>query len=252
MTLPSFSTLLIYSTSAMLLVCIVIIISVYIYKIKSYKSYLQLAQAMNEEKERTMQFVSMEVHDNFTQMLCMTRMALYIINDHAVPENKHEIDAATQFVDKMITASHNLIHSLYPEELYANGLIYSIEEEINWINKINETKIQFQHNGTPFDIDKNETLMTFRILQEALSNVIKHSRATKIEVTINCNDSLFIMNISDNGVGFNLQNKLQSPVGNGLKNIFNRAEICGGLLTIESIINQGTNLELTIENRKSG
>ena len=111
----------------------------------------------------------------------------------------------------------------------------------------------FQVVSDNFKVDENNFLfqndLNFRrnlylIYKEILQNIVKHSVAEKVNIHISQSDSIFKMEIEDDGIGFDTQNNYQ---GNGLKNLRKRAKEINGKINIESELNRGTTIELEIQ-----
>lgn len=216
-------------------------------KNKQSKQETDYLHALNEEKESTMCMMAMEVHDNFTQMLCMSRMFLHKINDHAVHENRDYIQSAADMIDNMIVVSHNMTHSLHPEYLKREGLIASIEKEVDWVRKIKKVNIELEISSNRYAMESTKELMVFRMLQECIHNIFKHASATLIKINLSYEDTFFHLSIEDNGIGFDTGSPLK---GTGMLNLYKRAELCGGSLSVRSEKGGGTKVILEIGHPK--
>jgi signal transduction histidine kinase len=101
--------------------------------------------------------------------------------------------------------------------------------------------IQFSQTGNELPFDEQKAIFIFRIFQEVLNNILKHAQATNVIVNLNYLNDKFILQISDNGIGFDVAEKKKSPKsGVGLKSIFNRAQLIGAVISIKSEPNGGT------------
>ncbi len=111
-------------------------------------------------------------------------------------------------------------------------------------------KIDFDTQGDEFHFPDQKSIFIFRMYQEMMNNIIKHSKATHVMVIIvySGNDT-FVMNIQDDGVGFDLQQKKESSSGSsglGLKSMRNRAKMIGADLSIESEPGKGTTISVKV------
>jgi len=101
-----------------------------------------------------------------------------------------------------------------------------------------------QIEGEEENIEVQKKLIVFRIIQEALQNVLKHSKASKISIRFIYQKDHLVIKIADNGKGFD-DSTLTTKNGLGVQNIFNRAALIGGNAQITSEINLGTNVTVT-------
>ena len=90
----------------------------------------------------------------------------------------------------------------------------------------------------------------YRVLQEACCNIVKHAKATKVEVTLSCEDNKLTLEIQDNGIGFDVQKKKEMSGGErcgfGLSMMKERVTLLGGTIQIKSVIGEGTTVSVEI------
>jgi signal transduction histidine kinase len=121
--------------------------------------------------------------------------------------------------------------------------VESIRFELAGIKRAGIMKVQFQQKGTEMGFDEQKAIFLFRIFQETLNNILKHSKATEVIVNMNYLSDLFTLEIIDNGIGFNVAEKRGSTAssgGVGLKSLYNRASLIGADLSISSEPSKGT------------
>lgn len=236
-----------FVTGTLLMVVFVFFLIVFliVQKAKQNRQENEMLYARIDEKERTMQTISMEIHDNVNQMLNLTRMTLRMINKYAVPEQVPLLEQAGNILDNLIIDVHNISHTLNTEYLKKRGLIESLQQDVNWANisKKIECSLDIQGNHIAFPPEKE--LMLVRIAQEAINNTLKHSNATRLEIQLNYTGKEFKMSIADNGSGFNFDP--DAPVtGVGLQSMHQRTRIIDGKLTFKSMVGSGTTVILTV------
>ena len=129
------------------------------------------------------------------------------------------------------------------EIILNNGLIKALEFEAELFAKLNMYTIHFSATGNPVFLNTDTELVLFRIVQEALNNIVKHAGASAIDINLHYNADLLTMEIKDNGRGFYTDKTL---LGTGLQNIKKRAAILQGNLDINSIVNTGTQIKIEI------
>lgn len=207
----------------------------------------QLINSHEEERKN----ISYELHDDLGQNLLVVKNKLLL----AKRDNNYEesIESVVNLLDHSIQDVSNISHLLHPSELEALGLTQAIEAMLYRVESA--TKIKIENNLQSVDeyFQKEEMINLFRIVQEALNNIIKHSKATNICINkINRNGTL-IIEIIDNGIGFDNSNSGQSiPRPHiGLKGMMERALMLNGKLKINSVPNKGTTIRLEFKNRNN-
>lgn len=135
--------------------------------------------------------------------------------------------------------------SLTPPTLSLNGLVASISDMISSIEQARNITIEL--NADDFDeslLSSSKQLMTYRIIQEQLNNVLKHSEADQVNIQISQGNGIVHLMINDNGKGFDSEHIKQ---GLGLNNIRNRLEVVHGNMHINSQPGQGCTLVVDFE-----
>jgi|SRR5687768_11313446 len=127
-----------------------------------------------------------------------------------------------------------------------SGLMGAIESEIRNIEKLGLLQPVFRISGRPVHFDKNKSLIIFRIVQEALHNVLKHAKATLVEMHVCFERDHIKMTIRDNGTGF-IRDEFKA--GKGLRNMRDRANLIGADFNIDTSVSPGTLIMLTIPQR---
>jgi two-component system NarL family sensor kinase len=100
--------------------------------------------------------------------------------------------------------------------------------------------------GSPREIEPGKKLILFRTIQESIQNCIRHAEASKISILLCFESDRIQVSIRDNGKGFDIDAVLQRGSGLGLDNIRTRMQLTGGSSVVESIVQHGTNIHLTI------
>ncbi len=198
------------------------------------------------EKERDR--ISKDLHDDLGQILTSVVFKLETFG-YKLRINDSFYTDSIELIRKAGKELRNIVHNLHPVEIDKDGLGSAIDLLIFQNQKISGTKIELIKDEYNNDLDKQSELMLYRIIQEAISNALKHANANLIKVSLErFNNSLLIM-VLDNGIGFNLEKALEKREdfsGNGLINIQQRVELLGGELSIHSEENVGTKLKVKI------
>lgn len=123
-----------------------------------------------------------------------------------------------------------------------SGLIRALENEIRNIEKLGLLQPVFRITGNPVNLEQNKSLIIFRIVEEALHNVMKHAKATLVEMRVQFDSDNVKLTIRDNGKGFGQEEK----PGRGLRIMRDSARVIGADFNLASSAAQGTFIRLTI------
>ena len=229
------------------------------YRVKQKKYYTEkeemktsfqqeILRAQLEIQEQTLKNISQEIHDNIGQVLSLAKLNLATteigkISSELVQQN---IDNSKSLVAKAIQDLRDLSKSLNTDYISDMGLARSIEYELEIIKKTGSFETIFEIAGTVFKLEHQKELILFRIVQEALNNILTHAKAKIIAIQIQYLPSFFSMTVSDNGVGFELGAKEIVNSGIGLKNMRSRAQLLGAEFIISSVLNEGTSVYIKL------
>jgi len=207
----------------------------------------ELVKTQFEIQEQTMQTIGVELHDNIGQLLSLTSLTLNSIELDNLEKAQQKIDAAIELNLKSIKEMRLLGKLLHGEQLVKLGLEDAIRHEISWMEKSGKFLLTYDIDGeNPGYNNTDKDLILFRITQEILNNIIKHSQASEINVKLDYTDGGIKLQIIDNGSGFNLDELLEQQKGMGLKNIQKRVEIVNGTVFIQSQPGEGTCIAIFI------
>ncbi|MBE4948244.1 sensor histidine kinase [Chryseobacterium culicis] len=191
-----------------------------------------------EQNERIR--IARDLHDSVGQMLSLIKMNI------SAQEKNTESEKIQNLIDKTISEVRMISHNLIPEELNF-GLITALENLADKINTTDKTKMELEihENVRSVKFQKQNQLSIYRIVQEILNNITKHSGATLIQLSVERSDDYVLFNISDNGKGLDLDSIANSS-GIGWKNINARIHMMDGYLNIQSQSLKGTQIEITL------
>lgn len=199
------------------------------------------ATIMAQEKERAE--IGRELHDNINQILTTTKMYL----DMALNEKDISEELMLKSHENISTAIEEiraLSKSLVPPSLGDIGLYEAIGEIVHNLNLSQKVNVKLSTSGiSNAQIPGNVQLMVFRIVQEQVSNILKHSKATHAEIGLTVKKKTLYIKITDNGIGFETRKRVK---GIGLMNITSRAELHNGHVDIHSAPGKGCTLKISI------
>jgi signal transduction histidine kinase len=196
-----------------------------------------------QETERST--IARELHDEASQALIGLVFALDILkrdanNPQAVAAN---VDELNRLVNGVLENLHRLAVDLRPATLDYLGLTAATRQYIAGVREKYGLAIQDEYMELPQRLPPDMETIIYRIIQEALANVVRHAKATQAEVRIEPDHDKIRVRISDNGSGFNLDEALAKK-RLGLFGMRERAEMLGGSLKVESEPGCGTRISL--------
>jgi len=206
-------------------------------------------QLVKEERQR----IARELHDSVSQQLFAMTMILSAIQEQADnidPVNRQLIGKVAAMVDQAQAEMRSLLLHLRPISLTNQSLAEGIEQLFREL----ETKVKINFEATVMDVQLLPEVENhlFRIVQELLSNSLRHAKAQIIECHLYEKDRNIYLRFSDDGVGFDTDKELLQNGGYGLKNIQERVAQLGGSTNIISFENQGTLIQIVIPRKMEG
>jgi PAS domain S-box-containing protein len=199
-----------------------------------------LIRAQEDERRR----VARELHDDLNQRMALLSIELEQLGQQFAPgerelnERIHSLRVKTQEIS---TEIHRISYRLHPSQLDHLGLAAALKSFCVDVAKSHDLQIEFFQTGFPADLSQDVTLGVFRIAQESLRNVIKHSGARSARVVLERNQTELRLTVSDQGCGF----EVDSPAirrGLGFVSMSERLRLLGGDFSIQSAPQQGTQI----------
>ena len=204
--------------------------------------YREDIDAMERDRER----IALELHDDFASSLSTLRMDVARLIGPG-EKNYDKLGSLKEQVDNMIERMKHMAHEMMPRELSRRGLHKALELLVARVAQSSGITIQF--NNEVSNVDKKKSLHIYRIVQEVLTNVVKHSKATLVSFDIWRSNGKIYFKISDNGKGFNVKAEAARGGGAGLYNISARTQLLQGDMYITSAANEGATYEFEIPDK---
>ena len=201
----------------------------------------RLIEAQEEERSR----IAREIHDDYTQRLAVLAIDLEEMAGTIGQANGSAVPRLYQFwnyVSELAADLHALSHSLHSSTLENLGLVAGISAFCEEFADQQDMQIDFVHENVPPGIPQEAELCIFRVVQESLRNVKRHSGTDWAEVRLDAINETLHLSISDHGIGFDPQVR-PSKTGIGLRNIEERLRLMGGRVEIHSRLMEGTRIE---------
>lgn len=192
--------------------------------------------AVLEAEEGERQRLARELHDGVGQMLAATRRTLQRSEGATAG-----LDSSLDILDESIREVRQLSHSMMPPSLLNKTLIQSLEELASRTGQSTGITVHTDWTGADsLALDKTQTLMLYRAVQEIIANAIRHSGAENIHIELVNHDTELTLMVYDDGRGFDKETMLAGGGGLGLKNIQSRVAYIGGSLDLDAQPGAGT------------
>jgi len=215
---------------------------------KSHAQLRELSSHMEVVREEERRKMAREIHDELGQALTVLKMDISWLSHHLTDDKKqieNKLDALSGRIDTTIHTVQRLSSELRPGMLDDLGVSAAIEWQANQIR--DRTNITFDIVSMPEDItlDATSSITFFRIFQETLTNIVRHSEATHVEVNLNQDEKNTTMTVSDNGKGISRQ-QVSDPTSLGLIGMRERVSNIDGLFKLSSESGKGTTIFISI------
>lgn len=208
------------------------------------KEFPQQILAAQEEERK---FISQEIHDDFGQLLIALK--IYLVHNMAdlmeqYPKLQQLTVGLKVKINEIIEKARKLSHKLAPPNLKYVGLSKAVRELVDTINVEKKLSIKFSHRMLK-DVDLGgKDIVLYRIIQEALSNIVKHAQAKNAEVSLQYKKGKVYLRIKDDGKGFDPKSFRKSSKSLGLSLMRERSRSAGGILQVKSAPGLGTQIRL--------
>lgn len=246
--------IVIYTFTVVLLVLGIFFVLFYLlFQKKQKANQLKLAE-LNEQllttqieiQEQILENISQEIHDNIGQVLSLAKLNLATIQIADDDFTKTKIVDTKELVSKALVDLRDLARSMHGEKITEIGLQKAVENELKLLKNTGKFQTHFTAEGEPFDLAPQTQIILFRIIQEALHNEIKHSKAANIYINFKYNPADFIVLVHDDGIGFDTEKLNAANSGIGLKSMKKRAAMIGGTFSITSVAQKGTTINIKL------
>ena len=204
----------------------------------------RLIEAQENERAR----IARELHDDLSQRMALLQIGLEQLawdTSGLSSKNRQELRAMTKVSTEVSSSIHNLSHQLHPYKLDTLGLVASLRGLSNEFAQQHNLRVHFADRDIRGQIPNGVSLCLFRIAQEALRNVVKHSGATEAKVELSGQGDQIELCISDSGAGF-LPENTRPETGLGFISMRERLRLVGGRLWVSSKPFRGTRLRVRV------
>lgn len=206
----------------------------------------QLFRAQEDERQR----ISQELHDGTSQTMVSILTYLRILHDKlTTKEQKDFLAGIRELISQTLDSIRALAVNLHPPLLKDLGLIVAIEKFLDMVQQTStDIKIKFEYQGDFSKLPDMLALVCYRIIQEGITNIVKHANARRAKVKIFYEETKIRMEIIDNGIGFDEETAQRAKLNQhlGLRSMQKRIELLQGKFEIISKLNKGTIIKITI------
>lgn len=199
---------------------------------------LKMVNAALEGQEVERRRIAKDLHDRLGSMLTTLKWRFDgLLERETTSAKKEPLEEANQMLDNAYHEVRRIAHDMNSGVLNKFGLVPALEELASTLQKNGTMKVEVQTFGLTKRLDTALEIIVYRIIQELVSNVLKHAQATELSIQVNNIDNNLQIAVEDNGLGFDAQKMKE---GMGLKNIEARLQSWNGQLEVDSELGRGT------------
>ncbi|WP_293301252.1 tetratricopeptide repeat protein [Pedobacter sp. UBA4863] len=204
---------------------------------------VKLLEALLAGEERERQRTARELHDAVASTLSAAKLQLHLFHQFGVQNFDENKTKTLALIDTAVKEIRNISHNMAPNHLLEEGLFYATENFCNSVSN-NQLQITSYFIGELPKLNAEHALLIYRVVQEAVNNIIKHAQATEAVVQLTTTSTHLDITIEDNGRGFEID-KIDNK-GIGISNLNNRIKLLNGSFELQSRIGEGTNIYINI------
>lgn len=212
--------------------------------IEKHKQKLTKLEALIDGEEKERKRIAQELHDGLNGDLSAIKYRLSALEESSLSAiDVQNLNEVINMIDESCAQVRSISHNLMPLSILDYGLTESIKEYCNKINTSNNFKIDFQTFGDYITLSKKTETVIYRIIQELVTNILKHSKATEAMIQFNYREDELFITVEDNGIGFD-KNTIFKGIGH--KNIQTRIDFLNAQLDLDSS-STGTSYTISID-----
>ena len=209
-----------------------------------------LASHLQSVREEERGLIAREIHDELGQVLTVLKIQISLLSNKLKSDQedlKHKIASLSNLIDGAVDSVQRIASKLRPVILDELGLLSAIEWQTQEFEGNSGIHCSLSLPSEDINFEKEKSTAVFRIFQEALTNVIRHSKASSVSISVQKNKNLFSLQVVDNGIGISNE-QIKNPHSLGLIGMNERALLVGGEVSIEGIPGKGTivKVEMTL------
>ncbi len=208
---------------------------------------IQSLRSMMKGEEQERSRIARDLHDGLSSLLAVIKLKFNSVQQEWGPfQGEGKFEEAMIILDQANKEVRRIAHNMMPEILLKFGLDEAIREFITSLNEVRGVQFEYVCFGEECRLGRHRELVLYRVIQELVNNIIKHSGATEAIIQLNQHEDKLTVTVEDNGIGFDPEN-LNQPSGLGMSNLRSRVEFLNGDLHFSSFPGQGTSVYIEIE-----
>lgn len=211
---------------------------------------LRRLRSVIDGQDQERQRLARDLHDSLGQSLIAVRLQLEAADKPSISQVRASVDVSKGMIDHAIDEVRRISNALQPAALDEFGLETALRTRTMEMASVAGIKASFDCIGSVERLEKKSKIYLYRIAQEAVTNIIKHARATEMQVTLSRNDQTVNLTISDNGKGI-MPDPASYADRNGIQNMRERASLLSGTFNIESAPKAGTTITVKIPYKRN-
>lgn len=237
----------------LLILAVVLLFRIYIKRknkllLEKERMRIQFEQTLLKSKleiqEETFTYISRELHDNIGQTLSMARLNL---NSVELPQLQEKVELIDNMLEKSIADLRHLSHSLDTDRIRKYGWLNEVKAQLEILKKSGKYTVHIETDSQIPHPKGDKPIILFRMIQEIINNIIKHARATEINFKASYKNNNIIIEIKDNGIGFD---KNEKKAGSGLHNLSTRSAMINATIDINSQPEKGTQIIIAVHDER--
>lgn len=204
----------------------------------------RLIEAQEQERLR----IARDLHDDIGQRMAFLQIGLEQFNENTprlTSKDRKQLHNLTAIASEISSDLQSMSHQLHPARLDLQGLVPAVGSLCRELSKQHGLQIKFLHHDVPRQIPDDVALCLFRIVQEALRNVVKHSGAAEAKIELSGDGDQIDLCVSDPGLGFDPESAA-GRAGLGLISMRERLRLAGGHLSVESEPSHGSRIRVRV------
>jgi signal transduction histidine kinase len=254
--LSEVTLILVGSTAIILLLTGLIVFSLIVNQKRKYRHLqekLSLKNGFDQELLRStleiqtqaFESISRELHDNVGTLISIAMVHIKSLDASTREKENQRLNETENLLNEALESLRDISRSIHPENISRLGWQQSLETELQRIGKSKLFTVAYSQEGEAFAVELDKQVIIFRILQESLNNIVRHSNGLHIDCHVRFSGREVNITITDDGKGFEQPGALDNGNGSGLRNMRARAAMLPAVLSISNGVEKGTVVKLT-------
>jgi len=216
--------------------------------LSSHEQFRNLASHIQSIREEERSLLAREIHDELGQALTVMKIQISLLSNKLRKDQadlKTKANSITDVIDQTVDSLQRILAKLRPGILDELGLVPAIEWQAQDFQKVTGIVCDCMLPEDSLDLDTEKSTAIFRIFQEALTNIARHSNASHLSVILKTENQQLILEVTDNGIGIS-KSQIYASNSFGLLGMKERTMLVGGKFQINGVRDQGTNVKVEI------